>query len=254
VQQANDGTGEEQSSERGVQVVAAFACCVTRDQLTNDFERQQQLRRSSLGCRKTGASYLKKIGVSMSTRSLSIATALAGLLALTATGADAKPHSDQQSATGDRPAIAKNFTGKTKTYARTGKGKRQAKYGKSRRTASKKGLKSRSLTSYASGGTSRSCLQPQARALLNRIESQFGSVSIVSTCRAGAVIATSGKPSKHRYGMAIDFDAGSRKGAIVNWLIKNHHSGGTMTYRDMSHIHVDIGSRFVSLGANSGRG
>jgi hypothetical protein len=154
----------------------------------------------------------------------------------------------------DRPTIAKNFTGKSKSYARPGSGKRTSKYGKTRRYAGKTGLKSRSVTSYASGGTSRSCLQPQARALLNRIESQFGSVSIVSTCRPGAVIATSGKPSKHRNGMAIDFDAGSRKGAIVNWLVKNHHSGGTMTYRNMSHIHVDIGPRFVSLGANSGRG
>ena len=53
---------------------------------------------------------------------------------------------------------------------------------------------------------------------------------------------------------AIDFSAGGRKAAIVQWLIANHHSGGTMTYRDMDHIHVDVGYHFVSLGANSGRG
>ncbi len=181
----------------------------------------------------------------MSTRFLSIAAALAGLVAISATSAVAKPHPDSNGASASRASLAKNYTAKSN--------KRYAKSGKSRRYAGKKGLKSRSLTNYASGGTSRSCLQPQARALLNRIESQFGAVSIVSTCRPGAVIATSGKPSKHRYGLAIDFDAGGRKGAIVNWLIKNHHSGGTMTYRGMSHIHVDIGPRFVSLGANSGR-
>jgi uncharacterized protein YcbK (DUF882 family) len=190
----------------------------------------------------------------MSNRSVSIAMALAGLLAVTATGAVAKPHSDAQMSSADRPTIAKNFTGKSKSYARSGKGQRYSKTGKSRSFGAEKSITSRSVTSYASGGTSRSCLQPQARALLNRIESQFGSVSIVSTCRPGAVIATSGKPSKHRNGLAIDFDAGSRKGAIVNWLVKNHHSGGTMTYRNMGHIHVDIGPRFVSLGANSGRG
>jgi uncharacterized protein YcbK (DUF882 family) len=191
----------------------------------------------------------------MSTRFLSIAAALAGVVALSVTGAEARTHSDKSSAGADRPSIAKNYTVKSNSrYAAKSKGKRTAKYGKKRNYAGKKGLKSRSFTNYASGGTSRSCLQPQARALLNRIESQFGSVSIVSTCRAGAVIATSGKPSKHRYGLAIDFDAGGRKGAIVNWLIKNHHSGGTMTYRDMGHIHVDIGARFVSLSANSGRG
>jgi uncharacterized protein YcbK (DUF882 family) len=191
----------------------------------------------------------------MSTRFLSIAAALAGAVAFSASSAEARPHSDSAAASGERPSIAKNYTVKSNSrYASKSKGKRTAKSGRKSTYASRNGLKSRSVTNYASGGTSRSCLQPQARALLNRIESEFGSVSIVSTCRAGAVIATSGKPSKHRYGLAIDFDAGSRKGAIVNWLIKNHHSGGTMTYRDMDHIHVDIGSRFVSLGANSGRG
>jgi uncharacterized protein YcbK (DUF882 family) len=191
----------------------------------------------------------------MSIRFLSIAAAFAGTVAFSVSSAEARPHSDSPSASGDRPSIAMNYRAKSNArHAYRSKSKRTAKYGRKRGYAQSKGLKSRSITNYASGGTSRSCLQPQARALLNRIESQFGSVSIVSTCRAGAVIATSGKPSKHRYGLAIDFDAGSRKGAIVNWLIKNHHSGGTMTYRDMSHIHVDVGSRFVSLGANSGRG
>lgn len=104
------------------------------------------------------------------------------------------------------------------------------------------------------GGSSRSCLQSSARALLGRIEAKFGSVNLISTCRPGAVIATTGKPSKHRNGMAIDFDAPGRKAAIVQWLIANHHNGGTMTYRDMNHIHVDVGYHFVSLGANSGRG
>lgn len=103
------------------------------------------------------------------------------------------------------------------------------------------------------GGTSRSCLTSEARSLLGRIEANFGSVEIVSTCRPGAVIAGSGKPSKHRYGQAIDFSAGGRKAAIVNWLIANHHSGGTMTYAGMNHIHVDIGYRFVKLNHGGGR-
>lgn len=129
---------------------------------------------------------------------------------------------------------------------------------KKRRYTSKKARRAKHAHTHSrsggSGGTSRSCLQASARALLDRIESRFGPVRIVSTCRPGAVIATSGKPSKHRNGLAIDFDAGSRKAEIVRWLIANHHSGGTMTYRDMSHIHVDVGQRFVSLGSHSGRG
>jgi hypothetical protein len=131
-------------------------------------------------------------------------------------------------------------------------------YGKSTGAVGRKArLAGRSVTSAArSGGgatASRGCLQPAAAALLARIESQFGPVKVISTCRPGARIAGSGKPSKHGFGLAVDFDAGSRKQAIVNWLRANHTSGGTMTYARMSHIHVDIGPRFVSLGAGGGR-
>jgi len=93
----------------------------------------------------------------------------------------------------------------------------------------------------------RTCLAPPARALLERIEAKFGPVQLISTCRPGATIAGTGRPSKHASGDAIDFDAGSRKEQIVEWLIANHRDGGTMTYPDMDHIHVDIGPHFVSI-------
>lgn len=93
----------------------------------------------------------------------------------------------------------------------------------------------------------RTCLTFAARALLERIEAKFGPVRLVSTCRPGALIAGTGRPSRHASGNAVDFDAGARKGEIVEWLIANHHEGGTMTYADMSHIHVDIGPHFVSI-------
>jgi hypothetical protein len=106
-------------------------------------------------------------------------------------------------------------------------------------------LSGRSMTS---SGSSRSCLTSQARALLGRIESRFGSVQIISTCRPGARIARTGRPSRHASGNAIDFNAPrGKKGEVLRWLIANHKSGGTMTYARMNHIHVDIGSRFVSL-------
>ena len=100
--------------------------------------------------------------------------------------------------------------------------------------------------------TSRSCLTSEARALLNSIEKKFGRVEIVSTCRPGARIATSGRPSKHASGEAIDFRSNGKKRAIVNWLIENHSDGGTMTYSDMDHIHVDVGHHFVALNRPSG--
>ena len=93
----------------------------------------------------------------------------------------------------------------------------------------------------------RSCLTPPARALLERIEEKFGPVKLVSTCRPGATIAGSGRPSRHATGNAVDFDAGSRRAEIIEWLIANHHDGGTMTYSGMDHIHADIGPHFVSI-------
>jgi uncharacterized protein YcbK (DUF882 family) len=83
--------------------------------------------------------------------------------------------------------------------------------------------------------------------MLDRIEEKFGPVQLVSTCRSGATIAGTGRPSRHASGNAVDFSAGSRKTEIVNWLVANHRGGGTMTYRDMDHIHVDIGPHFVSI-------
>ena len=78
----------------------------------------------------------------------------------------------------------------------------------------------------------------------------FGSVhSVFKVDNSGTFtrIAGSGRISKHASGEAIDFNAGGRKGAVVQWLIANHKTGGTMTYAGMDHIHVDIGPYFISL-------
>jgi hypothetical protein len=99
----------------------------------------------------------------------------------------------------------------------------------------------------------RGCLRPAARALLERIEAQFGPMQLISTCRPGARIAGSGRISKHASGEAVDFSAGHRKGEVVRWLIANHKSGGTMTYAGMSHIHVDVGQHFVALNSSGRR-
>jgi hypothetical protein len=104
------------------------------------------------------------------------------------------------------------------------------------------------------GGGDRKGLTPAMLAMLDRIETEFGPVNVISGYRPGAVIATTGRTSRHASGNAVDIETGSRKGAIVKWLIANHHTGGTMTYSDMSHIHVDIGQHFVALGSNSGTG
>lgn len=111
-----------------------------------------------------------------------------------------------------------------------------------------------SSEAHAGGASSsRSCLSSAARNLLSRIEQQFGTMQVVSTCRPGARIAGTGHMSRHASGNAVDFNAGARKGAVIQWLLANHHQGGTMTYPRMDHIHVDIGPRFVSLSGSRTR-
>ncbi len=100
----------------------------------------------------------------------------------------------------------------------------------------------------------RKCLKPEIHALLEKVEDLFGPVEVISTCRPGATIAGTGRPSRHASGNAVDFEAGNRKAAIIKWLVANNHTGGTMTYSDMSHIHIDFGPHFVALASPSGGG
>lgn len=196
-------------------------------------------------------------------RLLTVALGVA-LCALGAAAANARPNDfpsqdyNYSSSDDDRGYGRRSYRRSANTRSRryaTRSGRRHAARS-GRRQAVRRGsptpMAQRGFTRYAAPGVSRGCLTPAARALLGRIEGQFGAVQIVSTCRPGARIAGSGRISRHASGNAIDFNAGGRKGAIVQWLIANHRSGGTMTYAGMTHIHVDIGPRFVAL--NSGRG
>lgn len=103
------------------------------------------------------------------------------------------------------------------------------------------------------GSVSRACLTAQTRAVLAQMEGQFGPVKVVSTCRPGAVIAGSGRPSEHRYGKAVDFVPPSgQRTAMISWL-RGHAGGSVITYRS-GHIHFDTGSwRSYSCGDCGGR-
>jgi hypothetical protein len=198
-----------------------------------------------------------------------VAIGVAALCAL-ATGAQARPD-DMQSMAFDRyrpysegdweyreqrPARRSARPGKRRTAA-VRPGRRQAVRSVRRRQAAptrrSAPVAARGLIDFSRGGLSRACLTPAARDLLARIEAQFGPVGIVSTCRPGAVIAGTGRLSRHASGNAVDFNApAGRKSEVVQWLIANHHTGGVMTYSNMHHIHVDIGRHFVALGADAG--
>lgn len=90
------------------------------------------------------------------------------------------------------------------------------------------------------GSVSRACLTAQTRAVLAQLEGHFGPVRVISTCRPGAVIAGSGRPSMHRYGRAVDFvPPPGRRAAMLSWL-RGHAGGSVITYRS-GHIHFDTG-------------
>ena len=103
------------------------------------------------------------------------------------------------------------------------------------------------LKGYAKASTGRSCLTGQTRAVLGRLEARIGKVAIISTCRRGAVIAGTRRPSFHRYGMAVDFST-PRKAEAIAFL----RSQGVfvMTYSTHRHVHFNTGQKGVVLGAN----
>jgi hypothetical protein len=168
-----------------------------------------------------------------------------------------RPYAEGDWETAQPRRTPRSVRGGKRRHAAHGSGRRRAARGGRRNRAAPGGRGSvaqRGLLSFARGGMSRACLTPAARDLLARIEAQFGPVRIASTCRPGAVIAGSGRPSRHASGNAIDFHApAGRRAEVVRWLIANHRAGGVMTYASMNHIHVDIGRRFVALGTGGRR-
>ena len=94
--------------------------------------------------------------------------------------------------------------------------------------------------SHRGASASRGCLTGQTRQLLSGLESRFGQVKVISTCRPGAVIAGSGRPSQHRYGKAVDFVPRSgQRAAMLAWLRAN--AGGAVLTYVSGHIHFDTG-------------
>lgn len=96
---------------------------------------------------------------------------------------------------------------------------------------------------YRAASASRSCLTGATQAVLASLERAVGPVRIVSTCRPGAVIAGSGRPSFHRYGMAVDFHTSRKAAAIAHLRGKGVF---VMTYCNMGHVHFNLGQRGYS--------
>jgi hypothetical protein len=94
--------------------------------------------------------------------------------------------------------------------------------------------------SHSGASASRGCLTGQTRQVLSGLEARFGQVKVISTCRPGAVIAGSGRPSQHRYGKAVDFVPRSgQRGAMLAWLRAN--AGGAVITYASGNINFDTG-------------
>lgn len=87
-----------------------------------------------------------------------------------------------------------------------------------------------------------SCVPAELTLLLVDVERHFGPVQVISTHRPGAIVAGTGRRSKHADCRAVDFiPAAGKYREVADWL-KDVHDGGVGTYScNMHHIHIDNG-------------
>lgn len=75
---------------------------------------------------------------------------------------------------------------------------------------------------------------------LRSVESKFGKIRIISSCRPGATVRKTGRPSMHRYCRAVDFNPPRGKYRQVARYLKTTWGGGVGTYSGrFNHIHID---------------
>ena len=115
-------------------------------------------------------------------------------------------------------------------------------YSKKRRYAKKRIYKSRKSRVVRSGLTKfKGHRMPVSVAnKLRVVESKFGKIRISSSCRPGATVRKTGRPSMHRYCRAVDFNPPRGKYRQVARYLKTTWGGGVGTYSGrFNHIHID---------------
>jgi len=115
-------------------------------------------------------------------------------------------------------------------------------YSKKRRYAKKRIYKSRKSKMVRSGLTKfKGHKMPVSVAnKLRVVESKFGKIRILSSCRPGATVRKTGRPSMHRYCRAVDFNPPRGKYRQVARYLKTTWGGGVGTYSGrFNHIHID---------------
>jgi uncharacterized protein YcbK (DUF882 family) len=171
------------------------------------------------------------------------------LVALTSTKAEAAiKWVDGQPVFYKQKIVKKKVYSKRKRYAKKKvyyKKRRYAKkkvYYKKRRYAKKRIYKSRKSRVVRSGLTKfKGHRMPVSVAnKLRVVESKFGKIRITSSCRPGATVRKTGRPSMHRYCRAVDFNPPRGKYRQVARYLKTTWGGGVGTYSGrFNHIHID---------------
>ena len=171
------------------------------------------------------------------------------LVALTSTKAEAAiKWVDGQPVFYKQKIVKKKVYSKRKRYSKKkvySKRKRYAKkkvYYKKRRYAKKRIYKSRKSRVVRSALTKfKGHRMPVSVAnKLRVVESKFGKIRISSSCRPGATVRKTGRPSMHRYCRAVDFNPPRGKYRQVARYLKTTWGGGVGTYSGrFNHIHID---------------
>ena len=131
---------------------------------------------------------------------------------------------------------------KKKVYSKRKRYAKKKVYYKKRRYAKKRIYKSRKSRVVRSGLTKfKGHRMPVSVAnKLRVVESKFGKIRISSSCRPGATVRKTGRPSMHRYCRAVDFNPPRGKYRQVARYLKTTWGGGVGTYSGrFNHIHID---------------
>jgi len=141
-----------------------------------------------------------------------------------------------------QPVFYKQKIVKKKVYSKRKRYAKKKVYYKKRRYAKKRIYKSRKSRVVRSGLTKfKGHRMPVSVAnKLRVVESKFGKIRITSSCRPGATVRKTGRPSMHRYCRAVDFNPPRGKYRQVARYLKTTWGGGVGTYSGrFNHIHID---------------
>jgi uncharacterized protein YcbK (DUF882 family) len=141
-----------------------------------------------------------------------------------------------------QPVFYKQKIVKKKVYSKRKRYAKKKVYSKKRRYVKKRIYKSRKSRVARSGLTKfKGHRMPVSVAnKLRVVESKFGKIRISSSCRPGATVRKTGRPSMHRYCRAVDFNPPRGKYRQVARYLKTTWGGGVGTYSGrFNHIHID---------------